>query len=164
VFVHALSGAASFAACLRLFRSYPLAVSPWSADGTNRSIVLRYPGADEDRASGKSGFFVLSQDTAEHFVLRPWAGGQPGDKTACLPRARQHVHPGRGVKTERYVALGDVEPARGEALRDRSDPGVRRCVVGSEDDDPHNPRTIASDTDLIRPFGSANSTSPRCWS
>jgi hypothetical protein len=78
VFVHALSGAASFAACLRLFRSYPLAVSPWSADGTNRSIVLRYPGADEDRASGKNGFFVLSQDRAEHFVLRPWPGGQAG--------------------------------------------------------------------------------------
>ena len=79
MFVHALSGAASFAACLRLFRSYPLAVSPWSADGQHRSIVLRYSGAEEDRASGKSGFFVLSQDTAEHFVLRPWAGGQPGD-------------------------------------------------------------------------------------
>ena len=79
MFVHALSGAASFAACLRLFRSYPLAVSPWSADGASRSIVLRYPGADEDRASGKNGFFVLSQDTAEHFVLRPWACGQAGD-------------------------------------------------------------------------------------
>src|SRR6202451_855297 len=57
VFVDALSGAASFAACLRLFRSYPLAVSPWSADGKHRSIVLRYPGAEEDRASGKNGFF-----------------------------------------------------------------------------------------------------------
>jgi len=77
VFVHALSGAASFAACLRLFRSYPLAVSPWSADGRHRSIVLRYSGADEDRASGNSGFFILSQDTAEHFVLQPWPGGDP---------------------------------------------------------------------------------------
>ena len=73
MFVHALSGAASFAACLRLFRSYPLAVSPWSADGRHRSIVLRYPGAEEDRVSGKSGFFILSQDRADHFVLRPWA-------------------------------------------------------------------------------------------
>ena len=79
MFVHALSGAASFAACLRLFRSYPLAVSPWSADGRIRSIVLRYPGAEEDRVSGKSGFFVLSQDRAEHFVLRPWGGGEPGE-------------------------------------------------------------------------------------
>jgi hypothetical protein len=77
VFVHALSGAASFAACLRLFRSYPLAVSPWSADGSHRSIVLRHPGVDDDRASGGSGFFILSQDTAEHFVLQPWPGGEP---------------------------------------------------------------------------------------
>jgi hypothetical protein len=79
VFVDALSGAASFAACLRLFRSYPLAVSPWSADGRHRSIVLRYPGAEEDRVSGKSGFFILSQDRAEHFVLRTWDGGEPED-------------------------------------------------------------------------------------
>jgi hypothetical protein len=79
VFVHALSGAASFAACLRLFRSYPLAVSPWSADGSHRSIVLRYPVAEEERVAGKSGFFILSQDTAEHFVLRPWASAAGGD-------------------------------------------------------------------------------------
>src|ERR1700719_4958728 len=63
VFVHALSGAASFAACLRLFRSYPLAVSPWSADGQHRSIVLRYPGAEGDRETGESGVFILRQDT-----------------------------------------------------------------------------------------------------
>jgi hypothetical protein len=80
VFVDALSGAASFAACLRLFRSYPLAVSPWSADGRHRSIVLRYPGgADGDRPPGTSGFFRLSQDRAEHFVLRPWGCGEVGD-------------------------------------------------------------------------------------
>jgi hypothetical protein len=66
VFVHALSGAASFAAALRLFRTYPLAVSPWSGDGWQRSIVLLHEG----------GYFVLSQDPAGHFVLRPW---QPGD-------------------------------------------------------------------------------------
>jgi hypothetical protein len=66
VFVHALSGAASFAACLRLFRTYPLAVSPWSSGGWQRSIVLHYGG----------GYFVLSQDPADHFVLRPW---HPGD-------------------------------------------------------------------------------------
>jgi hypothetical protein len=79
VFVHALSGAASFAACLRLFRSYPLAVSPWSADGRHRSIVLRYSGADEDRAPGKNGFFILSQDRAERFVLRPWGCEEAAD-------------------------------------------------------------------------------------
>jgi len=63
VFVHALSGAASFAACLRLFRSYPLAVN---LSGWQRSIVLRH------RAFEGSGFFVLTQDPAGHFTLRPW--------------------------------------------------------------------------------------------
>src|SRR5215469_16199136 len=66
VFVHALSGAASFAACLRLFRSYPLALNPsypgdpWPvsarhAAGWRGSIVLRHRGIDEP------GFYVLSQ-------------------------------------------------------------------------------------------------------
>jgi hypothetical protein len=64
VFVHALSGAASFAACLRLFRSYPLAVN--LSSGWHRSIVLRH------RAFEGSGFFVLTQDPAGHFTLRPW--------------------------------------------------------------------------------------------
>ena len=44
MFVHAPSGAASFAACQRLFRYYPLAVNPQGpASGWQRSIVLRYP-------------------------------------------------------------------------------------------------------------------------
>ena len=38
--VHAPSGTASFAACLRLFRRHPLAVTPHPADGGNRSMVL----------------------------------------------------------------------------------------------------------------------------
>src|SRR5579859_7793652 len=66
VFVHALPGAASFAACLRLFRSYPLAVAPCYADGWQRSIVLYH------RTAEGSGFFVLTQDPAEHFTLRAW--------------------------------------------------------------------------------------------
>jgi hypothetical protein len=66
VFVSALSGAASFAACLRLFRSYPLAVTPVYASGWRRSIVLRH------RAFEGSGFYVLTQDPAGHFTLRPW--------------------------------------------------------------------------------------------
>jgi len=64
VFVHTRSGAASFAACLRLFRSYPLAVN--LSSGWHRSIVLRH------RAFEGSGFFVLTQDPAGHFTLRPW--------------------------------------------------------------------------------------------
>src|ERR1700678_2319060 len=66
VFVHALSGAASFAACLRLFRSYPLAVSPCYSGSWHRSIVLRHRTAEGTR------FHVLTQDPAEHFTLRPW--------------------------------------------------------------------------------------------
>ena len=41
MFVHARSGAASFAACLRLFRSYPLAVT--ISSGWQRSIVDEHP-------------------------------------------------------------------------------------------------------------------------
>ncbi len=65
MFVHALSGAASFAACLRLFRSYPLAVSCQSSSW-QRSMVLRHRTADG------TGFYVLSQDPAQHFTLRAW--------------------------------------------------------------------------------------------
>jgi hypothetical protein len=80
VFVHALSGAASFAACLRLFRSYPLALNPSCpgdpgsaaarhAAGWRGSIVLRHRGFDDP------GFYVLAQHPAEHFTLRPWRAG-----------------------------------------------------------------------------------------
>jgi hypothetical protein len=88
VFVHALSGAASFAAAVRLFRTYPLAVSPcsperWSGDGWHRSIVLQYG----------TGFFVLSQDPAEHFVLRPWGDGDYHEirPVALVPAAVHEV-------------------------------------------------------------------------
>src|ERR1700729_519606 len=113
VFVHALSGAASFAACLRLFRSYPLALSPWSADSTNRSIVLRYPGADEDRASGKNGFFVLSQDTAEHFVLRPWPGGGSTDSDRPGQRGEftyQEIRPVKPVPAAVHQVIAEGMP------------------------------------------------------
>lgn len=80
MFVHALSGAASFAACLRLFRSYPLALNPSCpgdpapasarhAAGWRGSIVLRHRGFDD------TGFYVLAQHPAEHFTLRPWRAG-----------------------------------------------------------------------------------------
>jgi hypothetical protein len=88
VFVHALSGAASFAAAIRLFRTYPLAVSScsperWSGDGWHRSIVLQY-GTD---------FYVLSQDPAEHFVLRPWGDGDYHEirPVALVPAAVHEV-------------------------------------------------------------------------
>jgi len=114
VFVHALSGAASFAACLRLFRSYPLALNPSypgdpgpssarHAAGWRGSIVLRHRGFDEP------GFYVLSQHPAEHFTLRPW---QAGDG------AYQEIRPGTPVPvaSHRIVTEGMPVPRDGALL------------------------------------------------
>jgi len=135
VFVHALSGAASFAAALRLFRSYPLAVSPWSGGGRHRSIVLRHPGvednrtgnnrtgnnraennrAENNRARGASDFFILSQDQADHFVLRPWDPGGSGE--SCLG-AYQEIRPVEPVPAavHRVIAEGMPVPRDGALL------------------------------------------------
>jgi hypothetical protein len=114
VFVHALSGAASFAACLRLFRSYPLALNPSypgdpgpasarHAAGWRGSIVLRHRGFDEP------GFYVLSQHPAEHFTLRPWQA----DDGAC-----QEIRPGTPVPvvSHRIVTEGMPVPRDGALL------------------------------------------------
>lgn len=65
--VHALSGAASFPDCLRLFKRYPLAVTAHSADGGYRSMVLM------NRAAGPTGFFVLTQARDDLFIIRSWS-------------------------------------------------------------------------------------------
>ena len=117
MFVHALSGAASFAACLRLFRSYPLAVnhffpddaeladsvSPCCPGGLHRSIILRH------RAFEGSGFFILTQDPAEHFTLRPW---HP-DEGEC-----QEIRPGTpvSVTSHRVITEGMPVPRDGALL------------------------------------------------
>ena len=64
--VHALSGAASLATCLRLFRRYPLAVTLDSAHGACRSMVLM------SRADGPVCYFVLTQARDDLFVIRSW--------------------------------------------------------------------------------------------
>jgi hypothetical protein len=64
--VHALPGAATLAACSQLFRHYPLAVTPQSADGGSRSMVLM------NRAAEPPGYFVLTQADDDHFVIRSW--------------------------------------------------------------------------------------------
>ena len=64
--VHALSGAASLAACLRLFRRYPLAVTLHSADGGGASMVLM------NRADGAVAYFVLTHARDDLFVIRSW--------------------------------------------------------------------------------------------
>ncbi len=116
MFVHALSGAASFAACLRLFRSYPLAVnlsypadagkgspSPCYSGGWHRSIVLRH------RAFEGTGFYILAQDPAEHFTLRPW---DPADGEC------QEIRPGVPVPviSHRIITEGMPVPRHGALL------------------------------------------------
>jgi hypothetical protein len=114
VFVHALSGAASFAACLRLFRSYPLALNPSypgdpgpssarHAAGWRGSIVLRHRGFDEP------GFYVLSQHPAEHFTLAPW----PAADGECL-----EIRPGTPVpvSSHRIITEGMPVPRDGALI------------------------------------------------
>jgi hypothetical protein len=104
VFVDALPGAASFAACLRLFRSYALAVSAFPADaGACRGIVLRH------RAFEGSGYYVLTQDPAAHFTLRPW---HPDDGAA------QDIRPGApvSVASHRVITEGMPVPRDGALL------------------------------------------------
>ena len=64
--VQAVSSTASFAACSRLFRRYPLAVTPQSADRGYPSMVLVNHGA------GPSGCYVLSQARDDLFLIRSW--------------------------------------------------------------------------------------------
>jgi hypothetical protein len=66
VTIHAIPGAATVAACSRLFRSYPLAVTPRSADGGPRSMVLM------NRTGGAPAFFVITQAGDNLFVIRSW--------------------------------------------------------------------------------------------
>lgn len=64
--VHDQSGDAAFAACLRLFRSYPLAVRRHYAEHRYGSMVLM------TRDTGTARFFVLVMEWDDVFVLRPW--------------------------------------------------------------------------------------------
>ncbi len=66
MFVPALSGAASFATCLRLFRRYPLAVTPHHVAGGHQSMVLL------NHATWPAGYFVLTQAGEDLFVVRSW--------------------------------------------------------------------------------------------
>ncbi len=80
--VQALPGAASFAACVQLFRRYPLAVTPPYADGGYRSMVLM------NRVAGPDGFLVLTQASDDLFVIRSW-GRRDG--------VNQEIRPGEPV-------------------------------------------------------------------
>jgi hypothetical protein len=98
VFAHALSGAASFAACLRLFRSYPLAVNRLCPDpgrGWQRSIVLRHHDGEE------WGYYTLTQDPEGHFTLRPWQSAAS---------EAQEIRPGRPVPVASHQVLSEGMP------------------------------------------------------
>jgi len=139
VFVHALPGAASFAACLRLFQSYPLAVNSLhpvdtgagtaghpvrgqherdQAAATRRarwrhSIVLWHRGA------GGTGCYVLTQDPGDDFALWTWQprGAQdkrvPGQPVHC-----QRIRPGLPVPatSHQVIAEGMPVPRHGALL------------------------------------------------
>ena len=64
--VHARSGDTAFAACLRLFRQYPLAVRRHYAEHRYGSMVLL------NRAAGAARFYVLIMEWDDLFVLRHW--------------------------------------------------------------------------------------------
>lgn len=64
--VPAMSGAAVFQACSRLFSRYPLAATLHRADGGHRSMVLM------DRAARSTRFFILTEARDDLFVIRSW--------------------------------------------------------------------------------------------
>lgn len=84
MFVQALSGAAAFAECLRLFRCYPLAVTPPASSGGHPSMVL---------LSRSAGCYVLTSVRDDLFVIRSWDGRdgpsqaiRPGEPVSCVTR------------------------------------------------------------------------------
>jgi hypothetical protein len=138
VFVHALPGAASFAACLRLFRSYPLAVNtlhpvdtragalpaghsvrgqhegdqaaaPRRA-GWRRSIMLRHRGA------GGTGCYVLTQDPGDDFALWTWPSRgapcqqAPGQPVHGQPVHCQRIRPGLPVPATSHQVITEGMP------------------------------------------------------
>ena len=64
--VHARSGDAVFAACLRFFRNYPMAVRRHYAEHRYGSMVLM------NRDAGTARFYVLIMEWDDLFVLRHW--------------------------------------------------------------------------------------------
>jgi hypothetical protein len=103
VFVQALSGAASFAACLQLFRCYPLAVTPHPSNGGYPSMVLM------SRAGGSAGFYVLTKLDDDRFVIRSWDGTEG---------AGQEIRPGEQVSgvTRQVISSGMPLPHDGALL------------------------------------------------
>jgi hypothetical protein len=103
VFVQALSAATSFAACLRLFRRYPLAVTPPAVGGGHPSMVLL------NRAGGVAAFYLLTWVRDDLFVIRSW-DGRDGLSQAIRPE-----EPVSGV-TSQVISHGMPLPHDGALL------------------------------------------------
>jgi hypothetical protein len=102
VLVSAGSGDTVFAACLRLFRGYPLAVRRHYAEHRYGSLVLA------SRVGGFPRFFVLIMEWDDLFVLRPWdrrdgARVEIGPDTDVPAEVRQVIE--AGVPVPRDGAL-----------------------------------------------------------
>ncbi len=93
--VHARSGAASFAECLRLFGRYPLAVTTHAADGGHRSMVMM------NRAAGPAALFVLTQARDDLFVVRSWNRSEG---------IHQEIRPGEPVPDVICQVIADSMP------------------------------------------------------
>jgi hypothetical protein len=133
VLVHALPGA-TFAACMRLFRAYPLAVTPRSADGWYRSMVLMDRAAG--RAAGPPGFFVLTQARDDLFVIRSWDHGHLWDHGVLHKIAPGEPVPG---SIRQVIADGMPVPHDGALLGWVADSQVTAMLAahwGQPRDDP----------------------------
>lgn len=100
--VHARSGDAAFAACLRLFRGYPMAVRRHYAEHRYGSMVLM------NHDAGTARFFVLIMEWDDLFLLRPWdhrdgAGAEIGPREPVPGEVRRVIE--SGVPVPRDGAL-----------------------------------------------------------
>jgi hypothetical protein len=93
--VSARSGDA-FAACLRLFRSYPIAVRRHYAEHRYGSMVLM------NRESGTARFFVLIMEWDDLFVLRHW-DRRDGPRAEIRPREPVPAEVGRVIEASMPV-------------------------------------------------------------
>jgi hypothetical protein len=87
VLVHARSGDTAFAACVRLFRQYPLAVRRHYAEHRYGSMVLL------NRAAGAARFYMLIMEWDDLFVLTHWdrrdgARAEIGADAPAAPQVR----------------------------------------------------------------------------
>ncbi len=60
------------------------------------------------------------------------APGQPGEQGRRVPWVGQHGHPGRGVQSQRRVALSDRYPVVPQARAENANSRVRRGVISAE--------------------------------